>query len=198
MPKAPRDVGRPRLGLDLMLPLRRLEIRRHAAKGSELGGDCLSPEGIEQAHRLGRSLRVGYTHLYSSGTQRATQTLACILAGMGRHVLRGVVVRPGLGSSREAEWRDTGRAAGSTSLEKLLSQNEFLVREESARLATELRAILADLPEGAYGLAIGRSALTECGLYGLTGSLYAPLKECGGFLTVQVKGGRLDVESMEA
>jgi hypothetical protein len=120
----------------------------------------------------------------------------CILAGIGRHVLRGVVVRPGLGSPREAEWRDTVRAAGSTSLEKLLSQNESLVRGESARLATELRAILADLPERAYGLAIGHSPPTECGLYGLTGSLYAPLKECGGFLIVQVKGGRLDVETL--
>jgi histidine phosphatase superfamily protein (branch 1) len=194
--KASGEVRRPPLGLDLMLPLRRLEIRRHAAKGSELGGDCLSQEGIEQAHRLGRSLRVGYTHLYSSGAQRATQTLACILAGMGRHVLSGVVVRPGLGSPREAEWRDTARAAGSTSLEKLLSQNEPLVRDESARLATELRAILAELPEGAYGLAIGHSPLTECGVYGLTGTLYAPLKECGGFLIVQMRGGRLDVESM--
>jgi len=113
-------------------------------------------------------------------------------------VLRGVVVRPGLGSPREAEWRDTVRAAGSTSLEKLLSQNESLVREESARLATELRAILADLPEGAYGLAIGHSPPTECGLYGLTGSSYAPLKKCGEFSIVQVKGGRFDVESMEA
>src|SRR5438093_7828513 len=131
-----------------MLPHRRLEIRRHAAKGSELGGDCLSPEGIEMAHRLGRSLRVGYTHLFTSGAQRATQTLACLLAGMGRYVLNGPIVRPGLGSPREAEWRDASRAAGSTSLENLLRQNESLIREESERLATELRAILASLREG--------------------------------------------------
>jgi broad specificity phosphatase PhoE len=181
-----------------MLPLRRLEIRRHAAKGSELGGDCLSPEGIEQAHRLGRSLRIGYTHLFTSGAQRATQTLACMLAGMGRYVLNGVVVRPGLGSPREAEWRDTARAAGSASLERLLVQNESLVREESERLADEVRSILAELPEGAYGLAIGHSPLTECGVYGLTGTLHPPLEECGGFLIVEVKGGRLDVESVRA
>jgi broad specificity phosphatase PhoE len=176
-----------------MLPVRRLEIRRHATKGSELGGDSLSPEGIEQAHRLGRSLRVGYTHLYTSGAQRATQTLACMLAGMGRHVLNGPVVRPGLGSPREAEWRDATRAAESTTLEKLLAQNESLVREESERLATEIRAILASLPEGAYGLAIGHSPLTECGIYGLTGAFHPPLRKCGGFLIVEVKGGRLDV-----
>lgn len=57
---------------------------------------------------------------------------------------------------------------------KLLSQNESLVREESARLATELRAILADLPEGAYGLAIGHSPLTECGVYGLHWNFVCP------------------------
>ncbi|HSD09513.1 MAG TPA: hypothetical protein VLF14_00890, partial [Candidatus Binatia bacterium] len=62
---------------------------------------------------------------------------------MGRYVLNGVVVRPGLGSPREAEWRTAARTAGSTSLEKLLSQNESLVREESERLATELHSILA-------------------------------------------------------
>ena len=180
-----------------MLPLRRLEIRRHAAKGTELGGDSLSPQGIEQAHQLGRSLRVGYTHLFSSGAQRATQTLACMLAGMGRHVLNGVVIRPGLGSALEAEWREAARAAGDTSLGKLLSQNESLVRQESERLAAELRAILADLPEGAYGLAIGHSPLSECGIYGLTGKVQPPLKECEGFLIVELKGGRLDVERVE-
>jgi broad specificity phosphatase PhoE len=179
-----------------MLPLRRLEIRRHAAKGTDLGGDCLSQEGIEQAHRLGRSIRVGYTHLYSSGAQRATQTLACMLAGMGRLVLNGVVVRPGLGSPREGEWRDTARAAGTSSLDTLLTKNEPLVREESQRLAGELRAIIGELPEGSYALAIGHSPLAECAIYGLTGKVHPPLKECEGFLVLELKGGRLDVEEL--
>ena len=179
-----------------MLPLRRLEIRRHAAKGTELGGDSLSPGGIEQAHQLGRSIRVGYTHLFSSGAQRATQTLACILAGMGRYVVSGVAIRPGLGSEREAEWRAAARSAGTTSIEGLLSQNEALVREESERLAAETRSILAELPVGSYGLAIGHSPLSECAIYGLTGKLFAPLKECEGFLIVEHKGGRLEVEEV--
>ncbi|MGH7897658.1 MAG: phosphoglycerate mutase family protein [Candidatus Binatia bacterium] len=179
-----------------MLPLRRLEIRRHAAKGTDIGGDCLSPEGIDQAHKLGRSVRVGYTHLYSSGAQRATQTLACMLAGMGRSVLNGVVVRPGLGSPREAEWRETARAAAAPSLEAMLAKNEALVREESQRLADELRAIIAELPEGSYALAIGHTPLAECAIYGLTGKIHAPLKECEGFLILQLKGGRLEVEEL--
>ena len=179
-----------------MLPLRRLEIRRHAAKGTDIGGDCLSQQGIEQAHQLGRSLRVGYTHLYSSGAQRATQTLACMLAGMGRSVLSGVVVRPGLGSPREAEWRETARAAGTSGLDALLAKNEPLVREESERLAAELRAILGELPEGSYALAVGHSPLAECAIYGLTGKVHAPLQECEGLLVLELKGGRLVVEEL--
>jgi phosphohistidine phosphatase SixA len=177
-----------------MLPLRRLEIRRHAAKGAELGGDSLSPQGVEQAYNLGRSIRIGYTHLYSSGAQRATQTLACILAGMGRLVIHGVDVRPGLASPREADWREAARTAGSTSIEAILAGNEPLVREEAKRLADEVRSILGGLPEGSYALAIGHSPLAECAVYGLTGKVHAPLKECEGFLIVEQKGGRLEVE----
>lgn len=181
-----------------MLPRRRLEIRRHAEKGTELGGDSLSPEGIDHAHRVGRSLRIGYTHLYSSGAQRATQTLACMLAGMGRHVMSGVVIRPGLGTARDTEWRDAVRAASSSHLEKLLAASEALVRAESDRLAAELRAILAELPDGAYALAIGHSPLAECAIYGLTGKCHEPLRECEGFLIAEVIDQRLEVETIAA
>lgn len=177
-----------------MLPLRRLEIRRHAEKAAAPGADRLSPEGIRQAHDLGRSLRVGYTHLYSSGAQRATQTLACIIAGMGRHVLNGVVVRPELVSQREAEWRKVVESAGSSDLEVIRAVSGGLVEEEAARLGSELRAILSELPEGGYGLAIGHSPLIECGIYGLTSKPPAPLATCDGFLIAELKGGRLDVE----
>ena len=174
-----------------MLPLRRLEIRRHAVKGRELASDYLSPEGIEQAHQLGRSLRVGYTHLFSSGAQRATQTLACILAGMGRPVLTGVQIRPGLASPRESEWRDAARAAGTADLARLLESHEALVRQESDRLAAEVRDILSTLPEGAYALAIGHTPLIECAVYGLTGKTPAPLRELEGFTLTEHKDGRL-------
>jgi Histidine phosphatase superfamily (branch 1) len=181
-----------------VLPLRRFEIRRHAASGSDLGGDALSPEGVEQAHRLGRSLRVGYTHLFSSGAQRATQTLACILAGMGHRVLNGVVIRPDLGTPREADWRAAVAAAGSSNLDALLRQDEVLVQGEAERLSSTLRSILAELPEGSYALAVGQSPLAECAIYGLTGQLPPPLKECEGFLIAEHKGGRLGVEEQHA
>ena len=177
-----------------MLPLRRLEIRRHATQGTDLGGDCLSAEGVELAYQVGRSIRVGYTHLYSSGAQRDTQTLACMLAGMGGHRLSGVVVRPGLGSSREEEWK--AAAAGSTKLDALLQANEALVGVEAERLAGELRSLIAELPEGGYALAIGRSPMIECGIWGLTGKRFDPLGECEGFLIAEHRQGRLEVEEV--
>ena len=179
-----------------MLPLRRLELRRHARKGTLVGGDSLSPEGIQQAYELGRSLRIGYTHLYTSGAQRATQTLACILAGMGRPVASGVVVRPGLGSIRETDWRTTVRAAGSANLDDLLRANGSLIRDESKRLADEIVAMFADLPEGAYGLAIGHTPLLECAIFGLTNKAHKPLAECEGFVVVRHKSGRFEVEEL--
>lgn len=179
-----------------MLPLRRLELRCPAMRGTEVGGDCLSAEGIEAAYRLGRSIRVGYTHLYSSGTQRATQTLACILAGMGGHMLNGVEVRPGLGSPREQAWAATARAAGSTHLASLLRENESLVEEESRRLAGELRSLLSGLPEGGYALAIANTPLIECGVWGLTGKQFAPLRECEGIIVAEHRQGRVEVEEV--
>jgi broad specificity phosphatase PhoE len=179
-----------------MLPVRRLEIRRHAAKGTDLDGDSLSQEGVEDAHRLGRSIRVGYTHLFTSGAQRATQTLACILAGMGRSVLNGVEVRAGLQSPRELEWREAARRAGGSDLEKIRGVDEALVREEAERLSSELRQILAGLPEGGCALAIGHSPLAECAIYGLTGKVHPPLGECEGFRIVEQRGGRLEIDEL--
>jgi len=179
-----------------MLPLRRLEIRRHAAKGFDLDGDCLSPEGIESALELGRSLRVGFTHLYSSGAQRATQTLACILAGMGRPVQNGVVIRPGLASPRDADWRAAVRSAGTGHLATLLERTPDLVREESTRLAAELREILSTLPEGAYAFAIGHTPLIESAIYGITSKTPDPLTELEGYLLTEHKSSRLEVSRL--
>jgi len=177
-----------------LLPLRRLEIRRDAGAGPDLAEDALNSEGVEQAHRLGRSLRVGYTHLFSSGAQRATQTLASMLAGMGRHVLTGVVVRPDLGTPRERDWNAAVAAARSHHLDALFSQDEALVRGEAERLSSTLRSLLAGLPEGSYALAVGVSPLVECAIFGLIGKLPGPLKECDGFVIAEYKGGRLEVQ----
>jgi len=59
-----------------------VELRRHA----DADGDVLTPEGVRTAVEIGRRLEGAYDFLISSGAQRATQTLACFLTGMGRPV----------------------------------------------------------------------------------------------------------------
>lgn len=179
-----------------VLPLRRLEIRRAAQEAPDRGGDALSEEGIEAAYQLGRSLRIGYTHLFSSGTQRATQTIACLLAGMGRHVLSGVAIRRDLGSPRTYDWRAATAAARGIDPSAQLEYDEAFLRAEGERLSAVVRSILANLPEGSYALAVTDDCLAECAVYGLTGKFPTALKECDGFLIAEMPGGRLEVERL--
>src|SRR2546429_8394024 len=62
-------------------------------------GDRLTADGIRAAVEIGRSLTGNYDLLISSGAQRATQTLACLLAGFGHPVAAGVEVNSGFRSS---------------------------------------------------------------------------------------------------
>ena len=67
---------------------RYVELRRH----TDNDGDTLTEEGVAAAVALGRSLSGGYQVIVSSGAQRATQTAACVIAGLGETVPDGVVV----------------------------------------------------------------------------------------------------------
>ena len=79
-----------------------VELRRH----TDADGDVLTPEGVRKATAIGARLEGGYDLLVSSGAQRATQTLACFLAGLGARVSGGVVVDTRLRSEREDRWRE--------------------------------------------------------------------------------------------
>ncbi|MGH2922084.1 MAG: hypothetical protein ACRDKU_08475, partial [Gaiellaceae bacterium] len=59
-----------------------LELRRH----TDADGDVLTPEGVRAAVAIGSRLEGGYDVLVSTGAQRATQTLACFLGGLGERV----------------------------------------------------------------------------------------------------------------
>src|SRR2546427_12821246 len=63
-----------------------VELRRH----TDAEGDVLTASGVRVAVEIGRSIEGDFDLLISSGAQRATQTLACLLAGMGRTVAGGV------------------------------------------------------------------------------------------------------------
>ena len=69
-----------------------VELRRHTDNDS----DVLTAEGIAAALRLGSGLAGGYRVAVSTGAQRATQTIGCLLAALGQPVPDGVVVAAGL------------------------------------------------------------------------------------------------------
>lgn len=158
---------------------RELEIRRH----TDNDDDVLSVDGITEAVRLGREeVLGGYALAVSSGAQRATQTVACILAGAGRTVPQGVVVEAGFRSDREDEWRDAYGEAGSGHLEALRGAAPDLVEEDSAVLGASLERVLAHLDDGERALVVGHSPTSEAAVLGLTGEIVDPLGKGEGVL----------------
>jgi broad specificity phosphatase PhoE len=168
-----------------------VELRRH----TDADGDVLTPEGVRAAVDSGCHLTGGYDVLVSSGAQRATQTLACLLAGLGEKVLRGVVVEPGLRSAAEERWRAAYEKAGSGGLQALRDADPELVEEDSAALAAALRRVLEALPDGGRALVVGHSPTNEAAVLGFAGEIVEPIAKGGGVLIV-VEDGAVLVEKL--
>jgi broad specificity phosphatase PhoE len=168
-----------------------VELRRH----TDADGDVLTPDGVRAAIELGSRLQGGYEVFVSTGAQRATQTLACVLAGLGEKVRRGVVVEPGLRSAAEDRWRAAYEKAGSGSLPALREADRELVEQDSARLAAALRRILDGLPEGGRALVAGHSPTNEAAVLGLTGRMVEPISKGAGVLLVE-ENGAVRIESL--
>jgi len=162
-----------------------VELRRHTASD----GDVLTAEGVRQAVEIGGRLAGGYDLLVSTGAQRATQTLACLLAGMGQRVAGGVVIEPGLRSQVEADWFAAAARVGGGGLEAFREVAPELVESESAAMAAALRRIFDALPEGGRALVVGHSPMHEAAVYGLTGQVVAPISKGAGVLVVSDDAG---------
>ena len=171
---------------------REVELWRH----TDADGDVLTAEGVEAAQEIGARLRGGYDLAVSTGAQRATQTLACFIAALGQQVAGGVVVEPGLRSHVEDRWRAAYQKAGSGALGALREADPELVAEDSERLGTALRRVLARLPEGGRALVVGHSPTNEAAILGLTGEIVAPLAKGAGVLLVASDDG-YQVEPLE-
>jgi broad specificity phosphatase PhoE len=161
-----------------------VELRRH----TDADGDVLTPEGVKAALEIGARLAGGYDLLVSSGAQRATQTLACFLAGLGERVPQGVVVEPGLRSRAEERWRTAYEKAGSGTLQALQEADPELVEQDSAALAAALRRVLESLPDGGRALLVGHSPTNEAAVLGLAGEIVEPISKGAGALVVEEDG----------
>jgi broad specificity phosphatase PhoE len=157
-----------------------IEVRRH----TDAEGDVLTDEGVRAALAIGARLGGNYDVAFSTGAQRATQTLACFLAALAEQVPGGVVVEPGLRSEVEDRWRSAYQAAGSGGLEALRDADPELVAEDSERLGAALRRVLESLPDGGRALVVGHSPTNEAAILGLTGEIVEPLAKGDGVLVV--------------
>ena len=179
-----------RLSMQYELPremARYVELRRH----TDADGDVLTEEGVRDGLRIGATLEGNYELLVSTGAQRATQTLACFLAALGERVPGGVVVEPGLRSTREDHWREAYRKAGSGELEAMRTADPELVEEDSAALGAALRRVFDALSEGGRALVVGHSPTNEAAVLGLTGQIVDPLAKGAGVLVVADDGFRV-------
>lgn len=151
---------------------RTIEIRRH----TDNDADALSADGIAEAVRIGREELDGpYAVAVSSGAQRATQTIACMLAGLGQAVPQGVVVDEGFRSDREDEWRATYQETGSGHLDDFRRAAPELVADDGEVLAAALRRTLDRLDDGERALLVGHSPTSEAAVLALTGTTTGPL-----------------------
>ena len=169
-----------------------VELRRH----TDNDGDVLTPDGVAAALRLGGGLAGGYRVAVSTGAQRATQTVGCLLAALGHPVPDGVVVEPGLRSQREDRWRAVAKEADGGDLEAMRAVDPGFVDEEAAALGAALGRVLERLGDGERALAVGHSPTNEAAVLSLTGQQVAPLAKGAGVLMV-ADGDRIRVEPLD-
>ncbi len=158
-----------------------VELRRHTAAD----GDVLTPDGVVAALKIGKQLQGGYEIAVSSGAQRATQTLACFLAGGGSMIAGGVVVDTRWRSDVEERWRSAYEATGSGDIEAFEKADPELVEKESILLAGALSDLFDQLPDGGKAIVVGHSPMHEVAIYGLTGKVIPPLSKGAGVLVTK-------------
>jgi phosphohistidine phosphatase SixA len=140
--------------------VRSLELRRHARRDPD--ADRLSPEGRLQAEDVGRTLAGGYAAVYVAPAQRAAETAAWFLRGLGEQL-------PDHGVITGLAGEDPGGS-------------------DAAGMAETVRGLLAGIPDGARALAVGHTPLIERAAEGLTGERIEPLGECEGILVTEEDG----------
>ena len=164
-----------------------VDLFRH----TDSDGDELTEEGVRAAVQLGRRLTDRYDLLVSSGAQRATQTLACLLCGMARPVEGGVVVDRGFRSEVEDRWREAAGRTSGKDLGAFQAVDPELVEKEAAVLAAALRRLLDRLTEGGRALVMGHSPTQEAAVLGICGQVVRPLGKGDGVRLVAEGGAYL-------
>lgn len=173
--------------------IKSIELRRHTAAD----GDMLTSDGVRAAVDIGSRLPHGYDLLISSGAQRATQTLACFLAGAGFRVPAGAIVDIRFRSDVEDRWREAYERSGGGDIESFRKADPDLVEKESMLLADSLRDVFGRLSKGGRALIVGHSPMHEAAVYGLTGEAVAPISKGFGAVVIEEDDGSYRVEEVD-
>lgn len=168
----------------LFVMAKTVELRRH----TDNDGDLLTPEGVRAALEVGQGLEGDYRVAVSTGAQRATQALACMLAGMGRRVPGGVVVELGLRSDAEDRWRALAGEASGSGLADLRQIDPDFVDDQAAALGEALQRVFDSLDDGDRAIVVGHSPTNEAAILGLTGQIVEPMDKGGGVRVVAGDG----------
>lgn len=166
-----------------------LKVLRH----TDNDDDVLTGDGITEALRVGADLDGEYALAVSTGAQRATQTLACILANPGLRARRGVLVEAGLRSDHEDRWRAAYQEAGGGELADFQRVAPEFVDEEATTLGAALQRVADLLDDGERALIVGHSPTNEAAVLGLTGEPIASMGK-GDAITVVIDGDDARVE----
>jgi broad specificity phosphatase PhoE len=173
--------------------VRALELRRHSLR--EPDADALSEEGRVLALHVGKDLPGGYAAIYTSPAKRAAETVAWLLRGLGQQLPQDHGVSEGLGSPVEDRWRSAAKAASTGRIDAIREHDAELVDQESRRLGSAARDLLASLPGDGRALAVGHSPLIEAAVFDITQRVIEPLRECEGVLLEQDDDGQIGLAS---
>ena len=149
--------------------MEQLELRRHAPRDAMR--DALSERGRAMAEDVGRSRGLRYDVVFVSPAERAAETAAWILRGAGQQLPPAHAVIPGLGGQDASGGSPEGMATG-------------------------VRALLDQVPDGGLGLAISHTPLVERAAHGLLGLEVEPMRECEGLLITRAADGAIAIAEL--
>jgi phosphohistidine phosphatase SixA len=148
--------------------VRTLEIRRHAQRDPD--ADRLSELGRARAQSVGTALAGGYSVVFVSPAERAAETVAWMLRGLGEPLPAHAVI-PGLAA------KDNDGSA--------------------LAMAGVISALLDAVPEDGRGLAVSHTPLIERAVLGLLGREIEPLAECEGVVITKAEdGSAIEIEEL--
>jgi hypothetical protein len=172
---------------------RYLELWRH----TDNDGDQLTDDGVDAALHIGERMTDGYAVAFSTGAQRATQTLACLITAARLHVPGGVRVDQGLRSEAEDRWRAIAKQADGKDVAAFRVVDPDFVAAQARQLGAALRRVLNRLDDGQRALIVGHSPTNEAAVYGLTGQVIAPMDK-GARVVVVEDGGSFSIGPQSA